>query len=74
MSRRSSFAFRHLQSIGFGATLPQPKRESETEDEVAEIVESGGIMQPKKDRLKGLSTADLVEYGFIPEYVHTFST
>ncbi|KAJ9104071.1 hypothetical protein QFC20_004648 [Naganishia adeliensis] len=56
-------------SIGFGATLPQLKRESETEDEVAETVENGGLIQPKKDRLKGLSTADLVEYGFIPEFV-----
>ncbi|KAI5455318.1 ATP-binding protein [Naganishia albida] len=56
-------------SIGFGATLPQHKRESETEDEVADVDGTGGVTAHKKDRLKGLSTADLVEYGFIPEFV-----
>ncbi|KAJ9091824.1 hypothetical protein QFC19_008937 [Naganishia cerealis] len=56
-------------SIGFGAVLPEPKRESETEDEVAEVFEKGEMTVTKKDRLKGLSTADLVEYGFIPEFV-----
>ncbi|KAJ9123061.1 hypothetical protein QFC22_001250 [Naganishia vaughanmartiniae] len=56
-------------SIGFGAILPEPKRGSETEDEVAEVFEKGEMIVTKKDRLKGLSTADLVEYGFIPEFV-----
>lgn len=69
MSSRPRLIFSEsLQSIGFGATLPQRRRESKTEDEIAETTHNGSSSM-KKDRLTGLSTADLVEYGFIPESV-----
>jgi ATP-dependent Clp protease ATP-binding subunit ClpX len=71
MSLVEAHIFRSQQSIGFGATLPQRRRESETEDEIAETAHDGSPSM-KKDRLKGLSTADLVEYGFIPESVLLF--
>ncbi|KAI5451712.1 ATP-binding protein [Naganishia albida] len=64
-----SGSFVGLEKIIGRRTAKGHKCESETEDEVADVDGTGGVTAHKKDRLKGLSTADLVEYGFIQEFV-----
>lgn len=54
------------QSIGFNAVLAEPSvapgSEAMTDD-----VTTDGTKASQKDRLAGLTSHDLVEYGFIPE-------
>ncbi len=52
--------------MGFNAVLPKVQKTSEQEDEIH--VEVPGEDESKRiSRLEGLTTGDLIEYGFIPE-------
>jgi ATP-dependent protease Clp ATPase subunit len=53
-----------FQSIGFNAVLAE--KATDDDEVTAEKVDEGDTHK-KKDLLSGLTSHDLVEYGFIPE-------